>query len=555
MFKVLIIDDEPIIRKGLKNIIDWRKFECEVCGEAADGLGGSELIRKLLPDIIITDIRMPEEDGLSMIREIKDLVPESKIIILTGYREFDYAHEALKMGIFDFLLKPSKIEEITSVISRAVKELRFRKERAEEFEKLNRLFMQNISVLREKLLYDVIYGINTDEEDILQKLELFNFHVKNFYLLVVQNDEDEDSGETGRRGSEAGRYGSEISQRDRHLYQFGIINVFGEVFSDKFEIAHITLNNIGIAFIVMPIDGIADNEQEMLGKKCAHLQDIIRNCFGFTVSIAISSEGTSPLQLPQKFNECREALQHIFYLGNDSVIFHGDIETFFKYDDHSTLEKLRRDLIEGIKSGNENSVGERLKDIFSYMESMEPASRNYTKSFFRNTISSIYNIRTSLMSGEDGRKPESGELAGFCDLVEKCSSTGELYALLEDSARSVTRKVHNYNNRSIKLVMRKAVEYLQEHYHEQVTLNDVAKHLFVSTCYISRMFTRELGKGYVDCLNEIRMEKAKELLKDVRLKTYEVAEKVGIPDAHYFSRIFKKYIGVTPTEYRERGRA
>jgi two-component system response regulator YesN len=541
MFKVLIIDDEPIIRKGLKNIINWRSFGCEVCGEAADGLDGSELIRKLLPDIIITDIRMPEADGLTMIREIKDIVPDSKIIILTGHREFDYAHEALKMGIFDFLLKPSKIEEITSVISRAVKELKFRKEWAEEFEKLNRLFTQNISVLREKLLYDVIYGINTDEEDILQKLELFNFNIKNYYLLVVQNDAADEGGK-------------EISQRDRHLYQFGIINTFNEVFSDRYETAHVTLNNIGIAFLVMPLDGEEagnDNEQEALNRRCAYLQDIISNCFGFTVTIAISSEGTAPAQLPQKFGECREALEHKFYLGNNSIIFHNDVDTFFKYDDHSMLEKLQIALIESIKSGNEASVGERLKDIFSYTNGMEAANKDFIMNFFRNIISSIYNIRISLSSEENERKPGFSELTGIYDLVGKCSNVAELNALLEDSARSVTRRVHNYNNRSIKLVLRKAVEYLQEHYYEQITLNEVAKHLFVSTCYISRMFTRELGKSFVDCLNEIRMEKARELLKDVRLKTYEVAEKVGVPDAHYFSRIFKKYTGVTPTEYRE----
>ena len=397
MFKVLIIDDEPIIRKGLKNIIDWRNFGCEVCGEAADGLDGSELIRKLLPDIIITDIRMPETDGLTMIREIKDIVPESKIIILTGHREFDYAHEALKMGIFDFLLKPSKIEEITSVISRAVKELKFRKEWAEEFEKLNRLFTQNISVLREKLLYDVIHGINTDEEDILQKLELFNFNIKNFYLLVVQNDAADEGGK-------------EISQRDRHLYQFGIINTFNEVFSDRYEIAHVTLNNIGIAFLVMPLDGeeaCNDNEQEALNRRCAYLQDIISNCFGFTVSIAISSEGTAPAQLPQKFGECREALRHKFYLGNNSIMFHNDVDTFFKYDDHSMLEKLQRALIESIKSGNEASVRERLKDIFSYTNGMEAVNKDFIMNFFRNIISSIYNIRISLSPEENERKPDS----------------------------------------------------------------------------------------------------------------------------------------------------
>ena len=307
MFKVLIIDDEPIIRKGLRNIINWKNYGCEVCGEAADGIEGVGMIGRLLPDIIITDIRMPEADGLTMLRDIKDKVPDSKIIILTGYRDFDYVHEALKIGAFEFLLKPSKIEELTSVISRAVKELKFKKERAEEFEKLNLMFRQNISVLREKLLYDVIYEINTNEEDILQKLELFNVKTKNFRMLVVQNDAEDAEGK-------------DISQYDRHLYQFGIINTFNEVFSDKFEVIPVTLNNIGIAFILMPADdapgNTAENAAGLLDKRCSYLQDIICNCFGFTVTIAVSSEGSRLTQLPEKFGECREALEHKFYMGN-----------------------------------------------------------------------------------------------------------------------------------------------------------------------------------------------------------------------------------------------
>lgn len=537
MFKVLIIDDEPIIRKGLKNIINWKNFGCEVCGEAADGLDGSGLIKKLLPDIIITDIKMPEVDGLTMLREIKSTVPDSKIIILTGHRDFDYVHEALKIGAFDFLLKPSKIEELTAVISRAVKELKFRRERTEEFEKLNQLFTQNISVLREKLLYDVIYEINTNKDDIMQKLELFNITPGDFHMLIVQNDAEDTEGK-------------EISQYDRHLYQFGIINTFNEVFSDKFGVIDVTLNNIGIAFLIMPLDG-TESVSELIDKKCTYLQDIICNCFGFTITIAVSSEGSDLTQLPQKFGECREALEHKFYMGNNSIIFHRDVNTFFKYDDHSMLEKLQKALIEGIKSGNEASVKDRLQDINSYLKNIDPMKKDYIKNFYWNTISSINNIRVTLMTGEGDKRLEYSELSGLYGLIEKCCNSEELNTLLEESAHSVTQKVNSYNTKSIKLVLRKAVEYLQAHYFEQITLNEVAEHTFVSTYYISRMFKREMGKNFVDYLNEIRIEKAKELLKDVRFKTYEIAEKVGIPDAHYFSRMFKKYVGVTPTEFRE----
>ena len=538
MYKVLIVDDEPIIRKGLRNIINWKNFGCEVVAEAGDGLDGLELIRKHKPDIIITDIKMPETDGLSMIKQMKEDVPDSKIIILTGHRDFDYVHEALKLGVTDFLLKPSRIEELTSAISRAVKELKFQNQRSEEFDKLSQLFTQNISVLREKLLYDIIYEINTNRDDIKEKLELFQTRQGNFLMLLVQNDAEESDG-------------SDISQYDRHLYQFGIINTFIEIFSDKFDVLHVTLDTVGIAFIVMPREGVEDELAEAINKKCTYLQEIINNCFGFTVTIAISSEGSDFTELPQKFSECRAALEHKFYLGNNSIIYHSDVNTFFRYDDHSMLEKLQKALLESIKSGNEAAVEDRLKDIYSYIRNIDPSQKEFIKNFYWNTITSINNIRLSLMSSEDGRKVEYTELSGLYGLIEKCSNADELHTLLEESARSVVSKVNNYNNKSIKLILRKAVEYLQTHYHEPITLNEVAEHTFVSTYYISRMFKKEMGKNFVDYLNELRIEKAKELLKDVRYKTYEVAEKVGIPDAHYFSRLFKKYVGMTPTEYRE----
>jgi two-component system, response regulator YesN len=537
MFKVLIIDDEPIIRRGLKNIINWKNFGCEVIGEAEDGQEGGELIHRFLPDIIITDIRMPEIDGLTMMRDIRNAVPDCKIIILTGHRDFEYVHEALKLGAFDFILKPSKIEELTAVIARAVKELKFQKDRTEEFQKLQVLFQQNIPVLREKFLYDVIYEINTNEEDILGKLELFGIAANEYYMLIVQNDaEDTES--------------KEITQYDRHLYQFGIINTFSEIFSENFKVISITLNNLGIAFLVIPLDR-ENNNIELVDKKCSYLQDIIRNCFGFTVTIAVSSNGTVLTELPIKFRECREALEHKFYLGSNSVIFHSDVNTFFKYDDHSLLEKLQKALMEGVKSGNLPSVTDRLNDIFSYVKGTDPLAREYIKDFFWNTISAINNIRMSLPSAENDKKVEYRELSGLYGLIEKCSNADELNTMLDEAARNVTSKVNSYNNKSIKLILRKAMEYLQQHYFEQVTLNEVAEHAYVSTYYISRMFKREMGKNFVDCLNEIRVEKAKEMLKDVRYKTYEVAEKVGIPDAHYFSRLFKKYAGITPTEFRE----
>ncbi len=535
MYKVLIIDDESIIRKGIKNIVNWKQLDCEVCADASDGIEGIELIKKYLPEIIITDIRMPGMDGLSMIKQVKGIVPYSKIIILTGYRDFDYVQEAIKFGAFDFLLKPSKIEELTAVLTRAVNEINDQKIRHMEIDRFKVLFEQSIPILREKLLYDIIYGLNTSEYEITEKMKLFSISVKNFVLVVMENDYDEKSNS---------------SQYDKHLYQFGIVNSFEEIFAEKYEVLSIMLNSSRVGFIIQKPDRVPLDIEEV-SEKCSYLQEVINNGFGFTVTIAVSSGGVSAMELPEKLKECLGSLEYKSYMGTNSIIQYSDLNSFFRYEDYSTLDKYQKQLLESIKSGNEGLVRVTTQNIARYVTTNK-ININYMKNFYYTTLSSINNIRISVSAVEVDKKHEEGrDIASLLKLIEKSESAEELNSLLEDVAVRIAEKVNNFNNKSIKLILRKAIDYIQEHYSEQVTLNEVAENIYVSTFYISRMFKKELGKSFVDYLNDVRIEKSKELLKDVKYKTYEVAEIVGISDPHYFSKLFKKYSGMTPSEYRE----
>lgn len=535
MYKVLIIDDESIIRKGIKNIVNWKQLDCEVCADASDGIEGIELIKKYLPEIIITDIRMPGMDGLSMIKQVKGIVPYSKIIILTGYRDFDYVQEAIKFGAFDFLLKPSKIEELTAVLTRAVNEISDQKIRHMEIDRFKVLFEQSIPVLREKLLYDIIYGLNTNEYEITEKMKLFNISIKNFVLVVMENDYDEKSNS---------------SQYDKHLYQFGIVNSFEEIFAEKYEVLSIMLNSSRVGFVIQKPDRIPLDIEEV-SEKCSYLQEVINNGFGFTATIAVSSGGVSAMELPEKLKECLGSLEYKSYMGTNSIIQYSDLNSFFRYEDYSTLDKYQKQLLESIKSGNEGLVKVTTQNIARYVTTNK-ININYMKNFYYTTLSSINNIRISVSAIEvDKRHEEGRDIASLLKLIEKSESAEELNSLLEDVAVRIAEKVNNFNNKSIKLILRKAIDYIQEHYSEQVTLNEVAENIYVSTFYISRMFKKELGKSFVDYLNDVRIEKSKELLKDIKYKTYEVAEIVGISDPHYFSKLFKKYSGMTPSEYRE----
>ncbi len=535
MYKVLIIDDESIIRKGIKNIINWKQLDCEVCADACDGIEGIELIKTYLPEIIITDIHMPGLDGINMIKQVKDIVPNSKIIILTGYRDFDYVHEAIKCGAYDFLLKPTKIEELTSVLAKAVNEISEQEIKHQEVDRFRLLFEQSIPILRERLLHDIIYGINTNENEIIEKMKLFKIDIKNFVLVIMENDYDEKSTST---------------QYDKHLCQFGIVNSFQEIFAEKYEVISIMLNKSRVGFIIQKADKSPIDISEV-SERCGYLQEVITNGFGFTVTIAVSSNGVSAMELTEKHKECLGSLEYKSYIGNNAIIQYNDLNSFFRYEDYSTLDNYQKQLLESIKSGNESLVKVSTQNIFRYIAANN-ININYLKNFYYSTLSSINDIRITVLAAETDKKHEEGkDIASLLQLIEKCDSLEELNSLLEEVAFRIAAKVNNYNNRSIKLVLRKAIEYIHEHYNEQVTLNEVADSIYVSTFYISRMFKKELGKNFVDYLNDVRIEKAKELLKDVKYKTYEVADLVGISDPHYFSKLFKKHSGITPSEYRE----
>jgi two-component system response regulator YesN len=310
------------------------------------------------------------------------------------------------------------------------------------------------------------------------------------------------------------------------------------------------LNTSRVAFIIQKFDKSTIDIPEV-SEKCGDLQEVINNGFGFTVTIAVSSNGTSAMELTDKLRECMGSLEYKSYIGNNSIIHYSDLNSFFRYDDYSALENYQKQLLENIKSGNSELVKVTTQNISKYVNTNN-INISYLKNFYYSTLSSINNIRISVLAIDADKKHEEGrDIASLLKLIDKCDSVDELNSLLEEVAMRIASRVNSFNNKSLKLILRKAIDYIHEHYNEQVTLNEVAENIYVSTFYISRMFKKELGISFVDYLNDVRIEKAKELLKDVKYKTYEVAELVGIPDPHYFSKIFKKYSGMTPSEYKE----
>jgi two-component system response regulator YesN len=534
MFKVLIIDDEPTIRKGLINIINWKKFQCEICGEAWDGVDGLEKMEELRPDIVFVDICMPEIDGLELIKRAKKIVPNSKFIILSGYREFTYMQEAIKLGAFDYILKPSSIEELCEVVKRAVIELKYQKEDQREIKKLKKCFEESIPLLKEKLLYDIIFQININEEEINEGFELYGVQIKDFVMMIIEIDEESEKREPYQR----------------QLYQFGIINTVEEMFAEDFKVEKIVLSSKQIGFIVLPVD----NRELLIDsvyKKASSVQQLIESCFDFTVTIAMSTKGKGVSKLHEKMIECKNGLSYRFYMGDSSIILYRDLDGFYKTQDSWISEGYDKSLCEAIKTGNEENVRHILIQIKDKVleAGIEPEQ---IKTFYWNIIYEINNIRIAIKNLETSNKEVSKDIPSLYKMIETATHIKDLHELLEQVAGSIVNRINKYNKKSINQILQNAMKYICNNYAMSITLNELADHTYVSTYYLSRMFKKELGKNFVEYLSEVRIEKAKELLKDNRYKTYEVAELVGIQDPHYFSKIFKKYVNMTPTEYKDK---
>ncbi|MCH4886192.1 response regulator [Acidaminobacter sp. JC074] len=510
MFKVVIIDDEPIVRKGIINIIDWASLGCQVVSEASNGLEGMEIIRQYKPDIILTDINMPEIDGLEMIRNTLDIIPWSKIIILTGYREFDYIQEALKLGASEFLLKPSKIDEITTAVKKACLELEYKNRRDENIQALKDHYDRSLPLLKEKLLFDIVFSTALNEKEIEEELELYGMHIDSFVMVSVDISHEKP-----------------IDIYQKQLFKIGIKNAFVDIFKDLYlcETIHVTQSRM--TFVLQSKSSLQDFTDDV-SKKAESFQVLIKSCFDLNMSLAISTQGNGFRQLSSKMKECEQALSYKLYFGEDALILYDDIKTLSFDREDDSLKTISEDILSAIKIGNEHLLDELNKKLYPLIEKTDYQSK------FSDLVASIKQVSIDQVHDFNDRD------------FKTCIK------IYESIASDYRQEAKNSHLNNLSQILKQSLEYIHNNYQDSISLQDVADYTYVSIYYLSRMFKKEIGKNFVDYLNEYRIQKSYHYLKDYELKTYEVAELVGISDPHYFSKLFKKYTGQTPTEYRNK---
>ena len=535
--KVFLVEDEMVIRRGIKNSIDWEKEGYIFCGEASDGELAYPMIIK---DILITDIRMPFMDGLELCKLVKEELPNIKILILSGYDEFDYAKEAIRLGVTEYLLKPISSGKLLEALNGVSESIRREKEDKDLVRKYMEEMRENTEHEKQKFFEQMIAG-NLSMADALEtgkKYEM-NLSAGMYNLLLFRFTLGEENRKSGELLGEAEYAIEKLTERLEYVFEFqrGVE---------------------GWAFLLM-----ADNEEQMserVKELSKDLEEIMKNYSTIAYFGGIGQPVARLRELEESFREAERALAARFTMELNRIISVEDIRMAQNVDtlddieitSFGEIEKTRTMLEKFLNNGAEDEIDEFV-DVYIN----ELPEENLKSVLMRQYI--IMDAYIVMMSFCEKIEGIEGEMQAQSEELKNSMKTIQTLEEIKNYIRMLLKKIigvrDTISGRRYSDIIEIAKDQIRKTYmSDEISLNTIAAEVGMSPSYFSSIFSKEMGKTFVEYLTEIRMDRAKELLMCSSMKTSEIGYEVGYKDPHYFSYIFKKTQNCTPKEFRARGK-
>ncbi len=536
--RVFLVEDEAIIREGLRDGIPWQQYGYTFVGEASDGEQALPLIRRERPDVLITDIRMPFMDGLELSRLVARELPAVKIIILSGYDDFDYARQAIQIGVEQYLLKPITRSMLENVLKEIAGKIESEQEQVKYQDKFRGEIQEYEQFSRKNLLEQIIGGELSAAEIFDRAGELGMALDAESYNLVLFTIQDKE--ETKQVASEP------VIQLREELMSFCLDK-------EQYMMVRQTLTNYAVLI------RCGRDEAEEKARIC--VDGISGTAAGYENQVDWYLAAGHPVdrisRLPECFARARRCLSHRYIMPHCHILTEeppgGDGETDVASLNELDLSRVDPAILSGfLKNGQPSELEEFIRD---YMEGVAKAARSrlfaqYLVLHIRFTVlafvESIGADQEEFLSDIDAAMGPSQVLTAQEMVSYLRSMLKKALAFRDDRSRSQTGDM-----------MRRAVAYIDENYaSDAISLGDTAGYVGVSANYFSAVFSQEMKKTFVEYVTEKRMEEARRLLRTTELKTAQVAAQVGYKDPHYFSFVFRKTQNLSPREFRrgwERG--
>ncbi|MDD6039465.1 MAG: response regulator [bacterium] len=532
MLKVFLVEDESVVREALRDNIPWQQYGYRFVGEAGDGEMALPLIRKTMPDVLITDIKMPFMDGLALSHMVKQEYPDMKIIIISGYDDFDYARQAIAEGVEQYLLKP-----ITrSSLQKALAELREKIEAEREQKNYMKKFQSDMQEYEQYFLrnfFEKVFEGKLSVQEIYELAGKHNLDIEapcyNLMLLSVQAPPRSDN--MLQRAADDCR-----EELMRYFLRFP--------------------ECIAFRWNVSTYGVMIKGEPESISERTkVHMAEIERICTQ-TSDLEWYAAAGEAVERFSMLGECYSKLNHRYayrYLAPGRHILTEDAVAIASQETETgslrniDINKVDPEIIRGfLNNGQQNEVQEFVEN---YMETLGDAIHSR---LFRDYL--LLNIQFTVQAYVEGLG---------CSQQEFLTSVGadQIHELVTDH-KSMEEYVKRLFVKALcirdekqssqgKKVLRQALDYIEANYTQPtLSLNEVAGAIEMSPNYFSAMFSQEMKQTFVEYVTARRMELAKKLLQENELSASEIAAAVGYKDSHYFSFVFKKTQGCSPREYR-----
>jgi len=543
MLKIFLAEDEVVVRETIKRMIPWEELGFELVGEAADGEMALPLLIRQQPDLLITDIKMPFMDGLTLARLAKKEIPGLKVVILSGYDDFNYAKQAIGIGVEDYLLKPitknALIERLSEIRSRYEHE-KTQKEYYEKFQREMQAYEKNSS----RDFFEALVGGSMDMMEVYKRAEKLGLDIvaEAYNVLIFTMNCDEDF--SGQRDE----YSSWEAESLELLENFFAGHSSAMLFRSNIFSYGVLLKG--------QRETIEENTRACVDeiRKILSRQDGRREWF-----LAVGQSVDRLSQIQKSYHTASRAFSQR-YLYDENILYYDEMETMehpggqAETEDNAYLQKvdvnalnpaiLQKFLSNGLQEETENFV----KDYF-YAIGQEPME----SLVFRNYV--ILNVRFSVISFIKGLGCDTNEMES-ADTEEVLAESGKnMESAIAYAKKMISQAIEirdqNSGNKN-RSILKTAVDFIDSHYmDEEISLNTVANVANVSSNHFSALFSQNMGQTFIEYLTSLRMNKAKELLRCTGMRSSEIAGEIGYKDAHYFSYLFKKTQGMTPSDYRK----
>lgn len=538
MLKVFLVEDESLVRQSLRDNIPWQQYGFSFAGEAGDGEMALPQIRQIKPDVLITDIKMPFMDGLTLAHIVKEELPDTRIIIISGYDDFEYARQAISEGVTQYLLKP-----ITrSTMTKALSEIREKYESEQEQKDYLRKYRSEMADYERALLrnfFEKVFEGKLSMQEVYDEAKKLSIDITapcyNLLFFTVQEKKNSVDIQEARQATASCQ-----EELLRYYLRFS-----------EYVLFRWNVNTYGL--LIMCDTAIIDEKIKVCLNK---LQEI---CANYDDKIQWYAAAGDSVERFSMLADCYNKLNHIFayrFINPNINILTSELLGSDNGDGTEKQEKIANvdpsrvdpELIKSFLSHGEPEEAEEFAENF--MESLGEAMKS---KLFRDYI--VLTVRFAVIGYVEsigGKKDKILEALGdIGDGSNMPKNSDEAVMYIGQMLKAALDMREEANSSQNKGILNRALEYIDEHFSEEaLSLNVIANYLDVSPNYFSALFSNEMNKTFIEYVTGKRIETAKHLLRDEKLHTADVATKVGYKDAHYFGFVFKKTVGISPRDYR-----